>query len=131
MSGDGERRKSGFFAFVDLGLGFLELGWRSLEFLLKVADRLLPAKQLPEPLPKSGRAPEDAMECKSEMRRREHLGTGLVVCFFLIAVLGGIGFLIAYWSGGNNTQLLGGSLAVFLGAMGHHPGALGALAHES
>ena len=118
MSEDGERRKSGFFAFLDLGLGFLELGWRSLEFLSNVADRLLPAKQSPEPLPKSGRAEDREMESESQMRRRERLGTGLVVCFFLIAILGGIGFLIAYWSGGNNTQLLGGSLAVFLGAMG-------------
>jgi ubiquinol-cytochrome c reductase iron-sulfur subunit len=52
------------------------------------------------------------------MRRRERVGTGLVMCSFLIAILGGVGFLIAFWSGRNNTQLLGGSLAVFLGAMG-------------
>jgi ubiquinol-cytochrome c reductase iron-sulfur subunit len=42
----------------------------------------------------------------------------MVVCSFLLAMVGGVGFLIAYWVGGNNTQLLGGSLAVFLGGMG-------------
>ncbi len=118
MNEDGERRKNGFFALLDLGLGFLELGWRSLEWLSKVADRLIPARQPPQPLPKSGRAEDRAMESESQLLRREGLGTGLVVCSFFIAILGGIGFLIAFWSGGNNTQLLGGSLAVFLSAMG-------------
>jgi ubiquinol-cytochrome c reductase iron-sulfur subunit len=118
MSEDRERRKSGFFAFLELGLGFLELGWRSLEFLSNVADRLLPARQSPEHLPKSGRGEDRELESESQMLRRERLGTGLVVSFFLIAILGGIGFLIAYWSAGNNTQLLGGTLALFLGAMG-------------
>ena len=118
MSEDRERRKSGFFAFLELGQGFLELGWKSLDFLSKVAERWLPAKLPPEHVAKSGRAEDRKLESESQMLRRERVGTGLVVCFFLIAMLGGIGFLIAYWSGGNNTQLLGGSLAVFLGGMG-------------
>jgi ubiquinol-cytochrome c reductase iron-sulfur subunit len=117
MSEDGERRKSGLLAFLELGLGFLELGWRSIELLSNALDRLLPAKQSPEPLPKSGRAEDCEMESESQMRR-EHLGIVLVVCFFAIAILGGIGFLIAFWSGGNNTQLLGGSLSVFFAGMG-------------
>jgi ubiquinol-cytochrome c reductase iron-sulfur subunit len=118
MSEDRERRKSGFFAFLELGLGFLELGWRSLEFLSNLVERWLPPKLPPERLPKSGRDEDRALESESQMLRRERVGTGLVVCFFLITILGGIGFLIAYWSDGSNTQLLGGSLAVFLSAMG-------------
>jgi ubiquinol-cytochrome c reductase iron-sulfur subunit len=52
------------------------------------------------------------------MGRRERVGTGLVIFYFLISMLGGVGFLIAYWSLGNNTQLLGGSLALFLAGLG-------------
>ncbi len=118
MSEDKERRKSGFFAFLELGLGFLELGRRSLEFLANVADRWLPPRLPADRLPRSGRAQDRELESESQMRRRERLGTVMVVCFFVIAMLGGIAFLIAYWSGSNNTQLLGTSLAVFLGAMG-------------
>jgi ubiquinol-cytochrome c reductase iron-sulfur subunit len=118
MSEDGEREKSGFVAVLELGRGFLELGWKSLEFLSKTATRLLPAKHSPESPPKSGRAEDRELESEAQLLRRESVGTGLVVGFFLMAMLGGIGFLIAYWSGGNNTQLLGGSLAVFLCGMG-------------
>jgi ubiquinol-cytochrome c reductase iron-sulfur subunit len=118
MSENEKRRKSGFVAFLELAEGFLELGWRSLDLLSKVAQRWVSPKLPPEHLPRSGRAEDRELESESQMRRRERLGTGLVACFFLIAILGGIGFLIAYWSGRNNTQLLGGSLAVFLGAIG-------------
>jgi ubiquinol-cytochrome c reductase iron-sulfur subunit len=118
MSEEEKRRKSGFAAFLELGEEFLKLGWKSLDLLSRIAERWLPAKPPPEHLPKSGRAEDREMESAPEMRRRERVGTGLVVCFFLIAILGAIGFLIEFWSGRNNTQLLGGSLAVFLGAMG-------------
>ena len=118
MSDDGDRRKSGFAALLEIGQGFLKLGLRSLDLVSTVMGQFLPARHAPEPLPKSGRAEDREMETEAQMRRRERIGTGLVVCFFLIALLGGIGFLIAYWSGGNNTQLLGGSLSVFLGGMG-------------
>jgi ubiquinol-cytochrome c reductase iron-sulfur subunit len=118
MSEDGNQRKSGFVALLELGQGFLDLGRRSLEFLSEIAQRWTPAKQPPEHLPKSGRDEDRDLQTASQMERRERVGTGLVVCAFLLAMLGGVGFLIAFWSGGNNTQLLGGSLAVFLGAMG-------------
>jgi ubiquinol-cytochrome c reductase iron-sulfur subunit len=118
MSDDGDRRKGGFAALLEIGQGFLQLGLRSLDLVSTVMGQMLPAMHAPEPLPKSGRAEDLEMETEAQMRRRERIGTGLVVCFFLIALLGGIGFLIDYWSGGNNTQLLGGSLSVFLGGMG-------------
>ena len=118
MSDKGERRESGFVALLELGQGFLELGWRSLEFLSNVAERWLPPRHRIDRLPKSGRAKDREMVSESQMLRRESLGTRLVVFFFLIAMLGGIRFLVAFWSGGNNTQVLGGSLAVFLGALG-------------
>jgi ubiquinol-cytochrome c reductase iron-sulfur subunit len=118
MTEDGAPKKSGLDAFLELGQGFLRLGWKSLDFLSTALERLSPPHRPHEPLPKSGRCEDREMESESQMRRRERLGTGLVVGSFLIAMLGGIEFLIAYWSGRNNTQMLGGSLAVFLGAMG-------------
>ena len=118
MSEDRERQKSGLAAFLELGRGFLELGWKSLEFLSNTAAQLLPPRHSPEHLLKSGRTEDRELESESQMLRRERIGTALVVLFFLIAMTGGVGFLIAYWSGGNNTQLLGGSLAAFLGGMG-------------
>ena len=118
MKDDEQRKKSGFVAFLELGQGFLELGWKSLEFFSKIAERWIPPKPHAEHLPRSGRAEDREMESAAKMQRRERVGTGLVIIFFLIAILGGFGFLFAYWSGGNNTQLLGLSLAVFLGGMG-------------
>jgi ubiquinol-cytochrome c reductase iron-sulfur subunit len=118
MSEDEERRKTGVVAFFELGRDFLALGLKSLDLLSTAMERLLPARHPPTPLPKSGRSEDREMETEAQMRRRERIGTGLVACFFIIAFLGGIGFLIAYWSGGNNTQLLGGCLALFLLGMG-------------
>ncbi len=118
MSEGEERGKSTLVAFLDLGRDVLELGWNVLGFLSRVTDRLLPEKPLPEPLPKSGRSEDRVLQSAAQMRRREVVGTILVTLFFLIALVGGIGFLLAYWTGGNNTQWLGGSLAVFLCATG-------------
>lgn len=118
MRYDEGRRKSGFTALLELGDGLLELGLRSLELLSAVVGGQLPGKHARERIPGGGRDADRELETQPQMLRRERIGTGLVVCFFAVAVLGGISFLIAYWSGGNNTQLLGGSLAVFLGGMG-------------
>src|SRR6185437_4617713 len=41
----------------------------------------------------------------------------LVVCAFLVALAGGIGFLITYWTGGSNL-LLGATVALFFGGLG-------------
>ena len=46
MSDNEEPQKSGWAAFLELGKGFLELGWSSLGFASKVAGVLLPAKLL-------------------------------------------------------------------------------------
>lgn len=118
MRDEGEQRKSGFTAFLDLCRETLELGGKTLDFLSTTMQQLHPSRRLPEPLPKSGRSEDREMETAAQLQRRERIGTGLVVCCFLLALLGGIGFLIAYWSGRNNTQLLGGSLALFLCGMG-------------
>jgi ubiquinol-cytochrome c reductase iron-sulfur subunit len=104
MSEDRERRKSGIGGF--------------LELLATVIQRLLAAKAAPEPIVKSGRANDQEMESEAQMEWRARWGTPLVVIFFLVAMLGGVGFLIFYWSGRNRTALLGGSLALFLGGMG-------------
>ena len=130
MNDDGERRKSALVTFLEIGQGFLQIGWRSLEFLTTTAERLLPDSHSPEPLAKSGRGEDRETEPATEMRRRERLGTVLVVASFIIAMLGGFGFLVAYWSGGNNTQRLGGSLAPVPRRDGVRVGALGALTHE-
>jgi len=44
-------------------------------------------------------------------------GTLLVALCLAVAFAGGIGFLVAYWSGGRNS-LLGGALALFFGGFG-------------
>ncbi|MDQ6732991.1 MAG: Rieske 2Fe-2S domain-containing protein, partial [Nitrospirota bacterium] len=64
------------------------------------------------------RANDQEMDSEAQRAWRERWGTPLVVFCFLVAILGGVGFLIFYWSGRNNTALLGGSLALFLGGMG-------------
>ncbi len=92
-----------------LGQRLVELGSRWLDFLSNTAKRLVY---------KSGRAADRDLENEAQMRRREGIGTALVACSFVIAIMGGVGFLIAYWSDANNTRALGGTLAVFLGAMG-------------
>ncbi len=103
---------------LDLGRLLVEFGLKSLEFLSTTAARLLPAKHAPEHVAKSGRDEDREMETEAQRDRRASIGTGLVVFCFLLAMLGGIGFLVAYWSGANNTQWLGGSLALFLCGMG-------------
>lgn len=118
MNDDDQRRRGGWAAFLELGKGVLELGWSSLEFLSKVSDRLLPSKPAPEHHATSGRSEDRELDTETQMRRREGVGTVLVLCFFLLALVGGVSFIVAYWSGGNNTQWLGGSLAVCLCGMG-------------
>jgi ubiquinol-cytochrome c reductase iron-sulfur subunit len=118
MSKDGEQPKSGIRAFLDLGRGLLDLGSMALKLTAEIAERLMPAKPEPGKVAKSGRENDRELESLAEMERRERWGTPLVVFFFLAAILGGVGFLIFYWTGHNNTALLGGSLALFLGGMG-------------
>lgn len=51
------------------------------------------------------------------LAHRERRGTLLAALAFAAAVAGGIGFVVTYWTGGNN-QLLGGMLALCFGGMG-------------
>lgn len=118
MSDDQQGRKSGWVAFLELGREILTFGASLVALLSTALQRLVPARHSPERLPKSGRDEDRELQTEAQMRRRESLGTGLVLFFFSVAILGGMGFLFAYWSGRNNTQWLGGSLAMFLCGLG-------------
>ena len=64
---------------------------------------------------------EKQTEASAGVHLPRHVGWGtlLVVISLAVAFAGGIGFLIAYWSGGNtNNALLGSTLALFFGGFG-------------
>lgn len=54
---------------------------------------------------------------KAKLAKKERTATAIVASAFALAMSGGVGFLIAYWTGGNNL-VLGSTLAVFLGGFG-------------
>ncbi len=56
-------------------------------------------------------------ESGTDVARREQWGTGVILLAFAISVAGGLGFVVTYWTGGNN-QLLGGMLALFFAGLG-------------
>lgn len=118
MSKNDERREGGLDAFLELGSSLLEIGRASLNFFVEVVNRVLPARAVPEPIPQSGRATDRELETASQMDHRERWGTLFVLCAFIVAVLGGVGFLITYWSGSPSNGMLGGSLALFFGGTG-------------
>lgn len=64
-------------------------------------------------------APDSEPAAKEVVHQPRHpqWGTLFAVLSLLVAFAGGIGFLVAYWTGGNNLQL-GGSLALFFGGFG-------------
>jgi len=64
---------------------------------------------------KRGAKPSEAL--KVEPVSHEQIGTFLVVCAFLVALAGGIGFLITYWTGGSNL-VLGATLALCFFGLG-------------
>ena len=118
---DARGRKTG--SFLELGWRFLELGWMTLDLAAVVVKRLLPEakpRQVEEEhaLDTAGRASDRVLASDSQMERRERWGTLLVVCCFLLSLLGAAGFLIGFWSGHNNTAVMGGGLALLLGGMG-------------
>lgn len=118
MSEHHDHRKGGVDAFLELGRDLLGLGWTAMKFMGAVAARVFPVKVASETIPESGRTADRELDSQSELERREHWGTLLVVCSFVIAIIGGIVFVVFYWKGINNTAMLGGSMAVFLGFMG-------------
>lgn len=71
----------------------------------------------PAEIPKeSGRETDRPLQASSDAAksRRERVGTALVTIAFFAAMAGGVGFLVAYWTGGSN-EWLGGWLAICLG----------------
>jgi len=64
-----------------------------------------------------GAAPPPRADADAQRPKHTRLGTSLVVISLVAAFAGGIGFLVTYWTGGNNI-LLGSMLALFFGAMG-------------
>jgi ubiquinol-cytochrome c reductase iron-sulfur subunit len=68
---------------------------------------------------KQGRAADRDLDIEhgANLKRRERLGTLLVEFAFLVALAGGVGFLVSYWTG-NSNQWLGGMLALFFGGLG-------------
>ena len=107
---------------------------RSIVKLLVSEDGSVPADSASPPCdpPTSssdqaaGAAPEMAglfadleLEASAGVHQPKHVraGTALVVISLAVAFAGGIGFLVAYWTGGHNA-LLGGALALFFGGFG-------------
>ena len=104
----------------ELALTVLVLGWTFARGLLAKVPVPGRAGSVAAPVPtpeKTGRAADRDLESGSNFVIRERWGTLFVVCAFVIAFVGGVGFLFIYWSGGNNL-LLGGTLALFLGGFG-------------
>lgn len=66
---------------------------------------------------KSKRAADLDLRPQDDTASHLRWGTSLVVGAFAIAIAAGVGFLVAYWTGGSN-WLLGGTLALFLGGLG-------------
>jgi quinol---cytochrome c reductase iron-sulfur subunit len=57
------------------------------------------------------------LESRWDLRARERWGTLWVVFALLASAAGGVGFVVAYWTGGNNL-LLGGTFALCLAGLG-------------
>ncbi|HTW63565.1 MAG TPA: Rieske 2Fe-2S domain-containing protein [Bryobacteraceae bacterium] len=100
---------------------------RGLFSKARVPGRRTPAA-VPVPTPpavpdrtpeKTGRAADRNLDMHSgsNVKKRERWGTFFIACAFALGIAAGLGFVIAYWLGGNDL-LLGGTLAVFLGAFG-------------
>jgi ubiquinol-cytochrome c reductase iron-sulfur subunit len=115
---DRERGSSGWTAVLQILRQLLEIGSKLAQFLVSITGLLTRKIRSPERIPTSGRDSDQVMETDAQMQQRERIGTVLVILLFLLAVLGAIVFLLAYWSGKNNTQWLGGGLALFLLATG-------------
>lgn len=104
------------------GVGDIVEAWFLIRMLRSLANTFTsafaPHEHAPETAAadKSGRMTDQHLHPDSESSTHG-LGTLFVVCAFLVSVTAGVGFLIAYWTGGSN-QALGGCLALFLGGIG-------------
>src|SRR5579875_3224449 len=107
MSEHEERRERKTGSFLELGWRFLELGWMTLDLAGVVVKRLLPEakpRQTEEEhaRPATGRAADRVLASETQMARRERWGTLLVVCCFLVSLVGAVTFFVGFWSGHNN-----------------------------
>lgn len=102
---------------LQLAWELLALIWSAVKILSRTSSKSRPPKPPGKPI-ENPRASDRIEESNEEIRRRERWGTAFVICCFLLACLGGIGFVVFYWRGDHRTQLLGGTLALFLTGMG-------------
>ena len=65
----------------------------------------------------SDRSQDRELEPEHDTRTHRAWGTFLVLWAFLASIAGAVGFIFTYWTGGNNL-LLGGTLALSMGALG-------------
>lgn len=114
------------FAFFRGALGIGKESLRTAKARLDLVQDMtspLPADPATEPevrRPKeTGRENDEDLDPHSATvrERRERLGTLFVLLAYGFAIAGGVGFIIIYWTGGNNL-LLGGTLAALLGGFG-------------
>lgn len=74
----------------------------------------IPAPVAPQ---QSGRTADREIHPGTESTSHRHWGTFWMACVAAVIIAAGAGFLFIYWSGGGN-QLLGVTLALFLGGLG-------------
>lgn len=100
-----------------------EAGWKAVQASATAISRVVEEHTVVGPegaLPgEPGRAADTDLDLEggANLRRRIRLGTFLVAVSMCVMFAAGVGFLFVYWTGGSN-QLLGGSLALFLGGAG-------------
>jgi ubiquinol-cytochrome c reductase iron-sulfur subunit len=91
------------------------LAWRVGKSAIRAALRWLPVASSKESGETEKREKDRNLIPGPEavLVRRKRWGTFLIACSFAASFAGGVGMLVAYWTGGSN-QFLGGSLALFL-----------------
>jgi ubiquinol-cytochrome c reductase iron-sulfur subunit len=112
MKGDGSRAGN---AVAILAL-FAWTALRSVARIFTGVPHALP-DGLPEPAGETGRGADRIAHPERETTSHQRRGTLLVAAAFLIAVAGGVLFLISYWTEAANWWM-GGMLAILLGGLG-------------
>jgi ubiquinol-cytochrome c reductase iron-sulfur subunit len=94
-----------------------EMGKSAVKALAKMLSKpVITGDEMSRPVP-GGRDEDLNLEPGGERGSHEAWGTLLVGWALLVALAGGVGFLIVYWNFGSN-WLLGGTLALFWGGLG-------------
>jgi ubiquinol-cytochrome c reductase iron-sulfur subunit len=95
-------------------------------FAAKTFARMLPGEakafsqtvaEHPVPEEETQRAADRNLDPKRDTAKHQQWGTLWVGFALALALASGVGFVFAYWTGGNN-MVLGGTLALFLGSLG-------------